>query len=59
MHTDREYYHAVENNEPAATSEVADEVGVSRQEADRRLRKLESQGKVKKKKVGVSLVWYL
>ena len=50
---------AVEANEPAATSEVADSVGFARQNADYRLRRLEDEGKVRSKKVGASLVWML
>ena len=48
---------AVEENEPAATSEVADAVGCARQNANYRLRKLEDEGEVRSKKVGPSLVW--
>ncbi|WP_435078686.1 helix-turn-helix domain-containing protein [Halococcus sp. AFM35] len=50
---------AVRENEPAATSEVADSVGFARQNADYRLRRLENEGKVRSKKVGASLVWML
>ncbi|MFC3957573.1 winged helix-turn-helix domain-containing protein [Halovivax cerinus] len=54
-----EYLDAVREFEPAATSEVAEETGVTRQGADYRLRQLEEQGKVKSKMVGNSLVWML
>lgn len=50
---------AVQTNEPAATSEVADTVGFARQNADYRLRRLEEEGKVRSKKVGPALVWML
>ena len=50
---------AVRENEPAATSEVADVVGFARQNADYRLRRLEDEGKVRSKKVGPTLVWML
>lgn len=50
---------AVRENEPAATSEVADTVGFARQNADYRLRRLEEEGKVRRKKVGPALVWML
>ena len=50
---------AVRENEPAATSEVADAVGFARQNADYRLRRLEDEGEVRSKKVGASLVWML
>lgn len=48
---------AVREYEPAATSEIAEEVGFARQNADYRLRRLEDEGKVRSKKVGASLVW--
>jgi predicted transcriptional regulator len=54
---DDEYLDAVRENEPAGTSEVAESVGVERQSADYRLRKLEDEGRVKNKMVGNSLVW--
>jgi predicted transcriptional regulator len=50
---------AVRANEPAGTTEVADEVGFARQNADYRLRQLEKEGKVRSKKVGPALVWML
>lgn len=56
-HEDDEYVDAVRECEPAATSEVAGKVGVPRQNADRRLRRLEDQGRVRSKMVGNSLVW--
>jgi len=56
-YTDDEYLDAVRDNEPAGTSEVAEVVGVERQSADYRLRKLEDKGRVNSKMVGNSLVW--
>jgi len=56
-YTDDKYLDAVRDNEPAGTSEVAEAVGVERQSADYRLRKLEDEGRVKSKMVGNSLVW--
>lgn len=56
---DGSFLNAVECAEPAGTVEVADIVGCRRQNADYRLRKLEKQGKVNKKKVGRTLVWTL
>ena len=56
-HTDEEIVDAVRENEPAGTSEVAEAVGVERQSADYRLRKLEEEGSVESKMVGNSLVW--
>lgn len=50
---------AVKENEPAGTSDVADTLGIVRQSADYRLRRLEEAGKVRSKMVGNSLVWML
>lgn len=58
-YSDEEFLRAVEKNEPAGTSEVAEELGIARQGSDYRLRRLEKEGKVSKKKVGNSLVWSL
>lgn len=60
VHSDDEFLDAVRRHEPAGTREVADEVGVTRQGADCRLRKLRDEGRVRSKKVGRdSLVWML
>jgi len=50
---------AVRAHDPAATSEIAEEVGISRQGADRRLRSLREDGAVSSKKIGASLVWFI
>jgi len=50
---------AVRAHDPAATSEIADELGISRQGADRRLRSLREDGAVSSKKIGASLVWFI
>ena len=55
-HSDEEYLDAVQEHEPAGTSEVADAVGVARQSADYRLRRLKEAGLVTKKMVGNSPV---
>lgn len=55
-HTDEETLAAVRAHEPAAASEVAGEVGTTRQGADRRLRRLRDEGRVNSKKIGASLV---
>lgn len=52
-----DFLSAVEENEPATTTEVADTVGCVRQNADYRLRRLKAEGLVQSKKVGPSLVW--
>jgi predicted transcriptional regulator len=57
IHTDQEYIEATQENQPASTKEVARAVGVTRQAADYRLRKLEEEGRVKSKKIGGSLAW--
>jgi len=57
-HTDEEILAAVRAHEPAATSEVGDEVDMTRQGADRRLRRLRDAGRVNSKKIGASLVWF-
>lgn len=57
-HTDGEVLAAVRTHEPAATSEVADELGITRQGADRRLRQLREDGRVNSKQIGKSLVWF-
>lgn len=56
--SDGEVLEAVDRNEPAATSEVAEELGVVRQAADYRLRQLREQARVRSKKIGASLVWF-
>lgn len=58
-HNDRNYLAAVSEREPAGTAEIAELVGVTRQNADQRLRRLEDEGKVNYKKIGTSLVWTL
>lgn len=58
-HDDREYLAAVAEREPAGTAEIADAVGVTRQNADRRLRRLQDDGRLDCKKVGTALVWTL
>lgn len=58
QHTDEDVLAAVRAHEPAATSEVADELGIARQSADYRLRKLRDAGRVSSKKIAASLVWF-
>lgn len=57
--SDDEIIEAVKENQPAGTAEVGEAVELSRQNADYRLRKLEDQGKVQKKKIGRTLAWSL
>ena len=56
--TDEEIIAIIREHEPASTREVADELGISRQGADYRLRQLRSDGIVSSKKVGGSLAWF-
>ena len=58
QHTDNEVLAAVQEHEPAATSEVAAELGIARQSADYRLRNLREEGCIESKKIGASLVWF-
>jgi DNA-binding MarR family transcriptional regulator len=59
--SDQEILSAIsEHYSPAVgTSDIADDVGVSRQAADRRLRSLQEDGLVEKYSAGRSIVWYL
>lgn len=41
------------------TSDIADSIGVQRQTADKHLRRLEKEGKVKTEKIGTVRVWWL
>lgn len=54
---DREFMTAVENNEPAATSDIADAVGCTHRTATMRLKELRDRGAVDSSKYGGSLVW--
>ena len=56
-HSDEDVLAAVRKHEPAGTAEVASELGIARQSADFRLRKLEDEGSVSVEKIGGSLVW--
>ena len=53
-HNDREFLAAVATYEPAGTMEIAEAVGVTRRNADQRLRRLEEEGHVTSKKIGNS-----
>lgn len=55
--SEEEYLAAIRANAPATTQEVADAVGVTRQGADYRLRRLEEDGLVTKQMVGNTLIW--
>lgn len=57
--SDADFLRAVEKHSPASTSEVADEVGCTRRNADMRLKRLAEEGKVKRKKIAATQVWSL
>jgi DNA-binding MarR family transcriptional regulator len=57
--TDADFLDAVGKHNPASTSEVADEVGCTRRNADMRLKKLADDGRVKRKKIAATQVWTL
>ena len=59
QYDDEEILDAVRDHEPAGTSEVANALGCTTQNADYRLRKLRDAGRMESKKVGRSLVWTL
>lgn len=54
-YTDEEVVRAVVENKPAGTTEVANELGIARQSAGHRLRRVLDDERVSKKKVGNSL----
>ena len=56
---DERFIEVVKNRSPASTSEVAEGVGCSSDNAYRRLKALENAGKVDSKMVGNSLIWFL
>lgn len=58
-HSDEAVLGAVQKHEPAGTNDIADELGIARQSADYRLRKLLDEQQVIKRKIGNSLVWCL
>lgn len=58
-YSDEDIINAVRKHEPAATSEVAETLGMARQSADYRLRRLLEENRVSKKKVGNSLIWFV
>ena len=57
--SDSAFLDAVEKHTPASTSEIADEVGCTRRNADMRLKKLADDERVERKKIAASQVWTL
>lgn len=56
-HTDDQYIKSVENNSPAGTAEIADELDVNVETARLRLRQLADQGDLQMKKIANRLVF--
>jgi CTP-dependent riboflavin kinase len=56
---DADFISAVRDHAPADTSEVAEAVGCSSDNAYRRLKSLEGQGEIDSKMAGNSLIWFL
>jgi predicted ArsR family transcriptional regulator len=56
--SDTDVLNAVDRHEPAATSEVAESIGMTRQGAEKRLKALLENEKVSRKMIGASAVWY-
>ena len=55
---DEEFIKVVKDSAPASTSEVAEGVGCSSDNAYRRLKALEEAGEVESKMAGNSLIWF-
>lgn len=54
---EEDYFEAIRDHSPATTSEIAEAVGVTRQGADYRLRRLQEEGKVDSQMVGNTIIW--
>jgi len=54
---DSVFIEAVRDYAPASTSEVGESVGCSLENAYRRLKQLENEGKIESKMAGNSLIW--
>lgn len=57
-YSDEQFVSAVQKHSPASTSEVSSAVGCSSDNAYRRLKRLESDKKVRSKMAGNSLIWF-
>jgi predicted transcriptional regulator len=57
--TNQQFIDAVREHSPASTSEVGETVGCSSDNAYRRLKTLEEEGKLESKMAGNSLIWFL
>jgi predicted ArsR family transcriptional regulator len=58
QYSDEQFIQVVKNCTPASTSEVAEGVGCSSDNAYRRLKTLEEAEKVESKMAGNSLIWF-
>ena len=58
QYSDEQFIEVVKNSAPASTSEVAEGVGCSSDNAYRRLKSLEEVGKIDSKMAGNSLIWF-
>jgi predicted ArsR family transcriptional regulator len=56
--SDTDILSAVDRHEPAATTEIAETVGMTRQGVEKRLKSLLEKEKVSRKIIGASAVWY-
>jgi predicted transcriptional regulator len=55
--SDEDFLRAIREHEPASTMEVANSVGCTRRNAEMRLKQLEREDRVRRKKAGNSLIW--
>lgn len=58
QYSDEQFIEVVKNSSPASTSEVAEGVGCSSDNAYRRLKTLEEAGAIDSKMAGNSLTWF-
>ena len=58
QYSDEQFIEVVKNSAPASTSEVAEGVGCSSDNAYRRLKSLEEAGRIDSKMAGNSLIWF-
>jgi len=56
--SDTDILSAVDRHEPAATTGIAETVGMTRQGVEKRLKSLLEKEKVSRKIIGASAVWY-
>lgn len=58
QYSDEQFIEVVKNSSPASTSEAAEGVGCSSDNAYRRLKTLEEAGEIDSKMAGNSLIWF-